>query len=60
MSITNEEAKQKVDDLLKVNGSRFNNWELEFVDSLEYMTKFSELQLEKIEELWRKHCGNPR
>lgn len=54
--ITNEEAKQKVDDLLKVNVSRFSTWELEFVDSLEDVTEFSDKQLEKIEELWSKYC----
>lgn len=54
----NEDAKEKVDDLIDVNYKITNAWELEFIDSVQGMDEFSEKQLEKIDELWRKHCGN--
>lgn len=58
MTISNQEAKQKVDDLIDLGMSNFSSWEIDFLTDQIDREEFTDGQLEKIEELWRKHCGN--
>lgn len=58
MSISNDEAKQKVDDLVDVSYKITNAWANNFISDMQDMNKFSERQLDKIAELWEKYCGN--
>ena len=55
--INNEEAKQKVEDLLDLGMSNFSSWEIDFISDQIDRTEFTEGQLDKIEELWEKHCN---
>lgn len=54
--INNEEAIEKVDDLIDKGVHCYDNWEMDFLTDQIDRTEFSDGQLEKIEELWRKHC----
>ena len=55
--ISNEEAKQKVEDLIDMGMSNFTSWEIDFISDQIDREEFTDGQLSKIEELWEKHCA---
>jgi hypothetical protein len=56
MPITNEDAKQKIDNLLDKGVDCYNNWEVDFLTDKIDKTEFTDNGLNKIEELWEEHC----
>ncbi len=56
--ISNEEAKQKVEDLFELGIDNFSSWEADFIGDVLDITEFTDDQLRKIEELAEKHLDN--
>lgn len=55
--ISNEDAKQKIEDSLDDSVHKLSTWEANFLDDIQnWEDNYTENQLNKIEELHAKHC----
>lgn len=54
--MVNEEAKEKVNDLVAVPQEKLTSWAVDFIADMIDRDEFTENQLNKIEELWNRYC----
>lgn len=60
--IEQDKAVLKLQELLELPVHKLSTWETGFLGDMDGIAdmglSFTEKQLEKIEEIWEKHCGN--
>ena len=57
MSLSQEQAKDYIEELLQVEGG-LSAWEIDFIEAMENReADYTPNMLEKIEQVWSKHCG---
>lgn len=55
MPVTNDRAREMVDDLITYNIS-LNPWEEQFTADMDDKEDYTEMEINKIEEIHGKHC----